>query len=103
VTLVGDGADAVEQFVSNDWDVVLMDIQMPRLDGAAAARQIRAHEADRGAPRTPLIALTADAMSHQTATYAAAGFDDYIAKPIDATSLLATISRVLARAPGVEA
>ena len=96
VTLVGDGAQAVEAFRAGRWDVVLMDIQMPNMDGLEATRAIRALERAEGAARTPLVALTANAMPDQIAQYREAGFDDHLSKPIDAGELLAVLNRALA-------
>ena len=96
VTLVGDGAQALEAFRTARWDVVLMDIQMPNMDGLEATRAIRALERGQGLGRTPLVALTANAMPDQIAEYRAAGFDDHLSKPIDAGDLLAVLNRALA-------
>jgi len=96
VTMVGDGAQAVEAFRTARWDVLLMDIQMPVMDGIEAARTIRGLERAQGMARTPLVALTANAMMEQIAEYRAAGFDDHLAKPIDAGDLLAVLNRALA-------
>ncbi len=96
VTLVGDGAQALEAFRTARWDVVLMDIQMPNMDGLEATRAIRALERGEGLGRTPLVALTANAMPDQIAEYRAAGFDDHLSKPIDAGDLLAVLNRALA-------
>ena len=69
-----------------------MDIQMPLMDGPAAAQAIREEEARTGRPRTPIIALTANAMSHQIEAYLAAGMDGFVAKPIDAAKLYEALS-----------
>src|ERR1700761_5841207 len=68
-TMVENGRAALEAWEANRWDVILMDIQMPVLDGMAAARAIRAREAETGRSRTPIIAVTANAMTHQVAEY----------------------------------
>jgi CheY-like chemotaxis protein len=68
---------------------------MPVMDGPAAAAAIREREAVRGLPRTPIIALTANVMSHQTAAYIAGGMDEVVAKPIDFKTLIAAIQRQL--------
>ena len=65
------------------------------LDGVGAAAEIRHFEAEAGRPRTPVIALTANAMRHQTDAYLAAGMDDAVAKPIEFTALVAAIQRAL--------
>jgi signal transduction histidine kinase/AmiR/NasT family two-component response regulator len=93
--LVSNGEEAVEAFERGRWDIVLMDIQMPVKDGVAAARSIRAAERGRGADRTPIIALTANAMNHHQAEYLSAGMDAIVAKPINLTVLLETMRAVL--------
>jgi signal transduction histidine kinase/ActR/RegA family two-component response regulator len=85
--VVGDGQAAVEAWEAGDWDVVLMDIQMPVLDGIAATTEIRRRERELGRRRTPIIALTANAMSHQVGQYMAAGMDGHVSKPIEAAAL----------------
>ena len=60
---------------------------MPVMDGPSAVKVIRAREAERGGPRTPIIALTANAMAHQVAEYTAAGMDGLVAKPIQVSKL----------------
>ena len=71
-----------------------MDIQMPNLDGPSATLQIREMEAEAGAPRTPIVALTANAMNHQIEAYLRSGMDGIIAKPIDVRELLRVIQAV---------
>jgi CheY-like chemotaxis protein len=72
-----------------------MDMQMPGMDGLAATRAIRALEAERGGPRTPVVMLSANAMAEHLAQSAAAGADLHIAKPMTAASLLAGIHAAL--------
>ena len=80
--LASDGLEAVAKFAQGTYDAVLMDIHMPNLDGIAAARRIRATR--RGRARTPIIALTANAMVEDREAYIEAGMDDHVAKPIEA-------------------
>ena len=94
--IVADGAEAVAAWRAEPWDLILMDIQMPVLDGPAATREIRRLEHETGRARTPIIALTANAMAHQTASYMAADMDGVIAKPIDIAQLFSTLQAVLA-------
>ena len=96
-TIVETGAQALEAWSANDFDIILMDIQMPQMDGVQAARAIRRGEAKTGRARTPIIALTANAMAHQVAEYASAGMDAHVAKPVDLRTLCATIETLLAR------
>ena len=101
-TVVDDGALAVEAWHGGEWDVVLMDVQMPVMDGLAAVREIRTREQASGRPRTPVIALTANAMVHQVSEYIAAGMDGHIAKPIEARALFETLARFLPDHPAPE-
>jgi CheY-like chemotaxis protein len=93
--VVDNGLLAVEAWEQGQFDVVLMDIQMPQMDGPSAARAIRAREAETGRPRTPIIALTANAMSHQIADYLAAGMDRCVTKPIDIAKLFEALEESL--------
>jgi signal transduction histidine kinase/CheY-like chemotaxis protein len=95
-TIVADGTQALEAWEREDWDLVLMDIQMPGMDGPTACRRIREAEARTGRARTPIIALTANAMAHQVAEYRAAGMDGFVPKPIEIGVLFAAINAVLA-------
>jgi signal transduction histidine kinase len=81
-TVVPDGRAAVEAWGRGEWDLVLMDIQMPVRDGVSATRDIRRIEAERGLPPTRIVALTANAMPAQVDEYAAAGMDGVVPKPI---------------------
>jgi len=94
VTMVDNGALAVAAWAPGRWDLILMDVQMPVMDGVEATGAIRALEADSGAARTPIIALSANAMAHQSAAYLAAGMDGHLAKPIEIARLYETISAV---------
>jgi signal transduction histidine kinase len=93
--LVDNGAEAVAAWADGDWDVILMDVQMPIMDGVQAARAIRAREREQRRPRTPIIALTANAMSHQLLEYDAAEMDDCVSKPIQAEALFLALQRVI--------
>ncbi len=94
--VVDNGQEAVEAWRTQAWDVILMDIQMPLMDGVAATREIRSFEATASRARTPIIAVTANAMAHQVAEYAAAGMDRVVAKPLDAAELFEAIEQALA-------
>ena len=91
VHAVEDGEAAFDAYVSGEWDVVLMDIQMPKLDGVAATRAIREFEEMKGRARTPVIALTANAMAHQLAEYREAGMEAVVTKPVQRAELLAAL------------
>jgi signal transduction histidine kinase/ActR/RegA family two-component response regulator len=96
VTLAGNGAEAVEAWRTRHFDLVLMDIQMPVMDGVSATLQIRAEEAQAGRARTPIIAVTANAMPQQCAEYRGAGMDLVIPKPLQASQLFQAIEQALA-------
>ncbi len=97
--MVEDGAQALQAWRDGDWDLILMDVQMPLMDGPSAARAIRLLEATSGRRRTPILALTANVMAHQIAEYAAAGMDGAIAKPIRAADLFAAMQAALDAPP----
>src|SRR6185503_16199015 len=90
--VAADGARAVDAVEAGAYDVVLMDVQMPELDGLEASRQIRARWPDR---RLHIVAMTANAMAGDRDACLAAGMNDYISKPIDP----AVLAEALARAP----
>jgi len=94
-TLVADGRAAVQAWESQAWDLVLMDVQMPVMDGIAATRAIRSRETALGRARTPILALTANAMTHHVAEYLAADMDGFVAKPIEVGQLFAAMERAL--------
>ena len=98
LTLVGDGREAVEAYAAGGFDVVLMDVQMPEMNGVDATRAIRAMEACDGRDPTPVLALTANVMSHQLESYRAAGMDGHIAKPVEVAGLYAALEGVLQQA-----
>jgi signal transduction histidine kinase len=107
LTLVADGRAAVEAWRGGAFDLVLMDIQMPVMDGVAATLAIREAEAEAeaqgyGAPRTPIVALSANAMTHQVKAYLAAGMDMHLAKPLDIAKLLDLLRAVGAGAGPAE-
>ncbi|CAL1689950.1 Sensory/regulatory protein RpfC [Brevundimonas subvibrioides] len=97
--IVENGAEAVAAWrrgaADGLWDLILMDVQMPVMDGPTAARAIRAEEADMGRPPVPIIALTANVMTHQVEAYRQAGMNISVAKPIEMARLLAAMEAVL--------
>jgi signal transduction histidine kinase/CheY-like chemotaxis protein len=94
-TVVENGREALEAWEAQEWDMILMDIQMPVMDGVSATRAIRERERADGRAHTPIIAVTANAMTHQVAEYEAAGMDHMVPKPIDVTSLFAAMEMAL--------
>ena len=102
--MVSNGEEALNAWEEGGWDVILMDVQMPVMDGPTAARRIRKRELQTGAPRTPIIALTANAMSHHEQEYLAAGMDLLVAKPIKLAELYGALRAACeGQEPGQEA
>ena len=95
LTSVENGQLALDAFTAERFDLVLMDMQMPVMDGLAAVRAIRSHEAEAGRPRTPVLMLTANALAEHVAAGRASGADGHLAKPITLGTLLAAVSSVM--------
>jgi two-component system sensor histidine kinase/response regulator len=89
--VVTDGTSAVAAARTTDFDVILMDVQMPGMNGFDATAAIRARENSAG-PRVPIVAMTAHATQGDRERCLAAGMDDYIAKPISSESLRRVLS-----------
>ena len=96
--IANNGIEAVALFGRNKYDLILMDCQMPEMDGFAATAEIRARESASGGLRTPIVALTANAMQGDRERCLAAGMDDYLAKPFSKTQLAAIAVRWMAQA-----
>jgi CheY-like chemotaxis protein len=94
MTVVGSGKAALEAIASSHFDLVLMDVQMPEMDGTEATAEIRRQEVETGG-HLPVIALTAHAMKGDRELFLDAGMDDYISKPIKASELDAVIRKLL--------
>ena len=99
--LVADGHAALAALAAADYDLVLMDIQMPGLDGLAATRILRSTATPRRNRHVPVIGLSAHALTGDRADGIAAGFNDYLTKPIDPAALHATLQRWL-KSPGAK-
>jgi two-component system, sensor histidine kinase len=95
IDIVADGRQAVDSWKVGGYDLILMDIQMPVMDGIDAAREIRGIEISEQRKRTPIVALTANALTHQVDEYLAAGMDGHVAKPIEIAKLYEAISAAL--------
>ena len=95
MTWLEDGAEAIDAVRRQRYDVVLMDVQMPNLDGLAAARQIRALEGD--GPRTPIVAMTANALKEDRQRCFEAGMDDYFSKPFPPSALVEKVGQWIDR------
>ncbi len=97
--IVNDGQAALEAIIAHPFDVVLMDCQMPRLDGFEATAQVRLHEKRTAARRTTIVALTANAIKGDSERCLAAGMDFYLTKPVDPVRLIEVL-REIERAKG---
>ena len=93
VDVADNGLEAVEAVQHQLYDLILMDVHMPSMDGIGATRKIRALEPPRG--KIPIVALTADAIAGVREQYLAAGMDDFLSKPFNRTELLAVVERWL--------
>ena len=105
VTIANNGAEALERIAASNFDAVLMDCQMPVMDGFTATRRIRELELSRGAKRLPIIALTANVMSEDREKCLAAGMDAHLGKPIEPAQVIEALSRFLkapATAPAID-
>jgi PAS domain S-box-containing protein len=92
IDIARDGVEAIDAASRGDFDLILMDVQMPVMDGLTATRRIREME-DAGGRRIPIIAMTANVLPEQVARCLEAGMDDHIGKPIDPAALIETLSR----------
>lgn len=99
VETANDGVAGVEAMRQGHYDLVLMDVQMPVMDGLTATRKIRAMEGARGAA-TPIVAMTANVLPEQITNCLAAGMDDHLGKPINPTRLLEMVARWSGRTHG---
>jgi two-component system sensor histidine kinase/response regulator len=97
VELARNGAEALEALRQGDYDLVLMDCEMPVMDGYEATRRIRETQTGVRNPRIPVIALTADAVSGDRAKCMEAGMDDYLAKPVDPRHLAEVLEKWIRR------
>lgn len=96
LALAANGLEAVQATAARDFDLILMDVQMPVMDGVTACREIRSRDARLGRRRVPILALTANVMPRQIASYAEAGMDGHVAKPFTAEALVAALIHHLA-------
>jgi CheY-like chemotaxis protein len=94
VTIANNGAEAIALLAHRIFDLVLMDIQMPQMDGFAATKRIRTQEAQTDS-RLPIIAMTAHAMKGDRERCLEAGMDGYVSKPITAAELQSAIANVI--------
>jgi len=98
-TMASDGVAALSAWETGEWDLILMDIQMPRLDGVGATREIRRRERMTGRRRTPILAVTADTDPLHAEEYFRAGMDGVVPKPIEVSRLFAAINVAIQAEP----
>lgn len=96
IDLVGDGSEALEAHRANPYDLILMDCQMPAMDGFEASRQIRLL----AQPQPAIIAVTANALVGERERCLNAGMDDYLSKPFQAEQLVAVVKKWIAKRQG---
>jgi CheY-like chemotaxis protein/HPt (histidine-containing phosphotransfer) domain-containing protein len=101
VEIAGDGQEAIRLYERNSYDVILMDVQMPGMDGLEATAFIRKNE--QAGKRVPIIAMTAHAMREDRDRCLAAGMDGYLAKPVDAREMIALVEGLTAKSSSAEA
>jgi PAS domain S-box-containing protein len=100
VDVVGDGLEALEALATTSYGAILMDVQMPQMDGYEATQRIREREEEEGcAGRVPIIAMTANAMAGDRERALEAGMDDYVPKPVNAEDLDAVLKRWISGRP----
>ena len=102
IVAVEDGQKAVDAYRKDRFDLILMDMQMPVMDGLSATRAIREIEQRLGLPRTPLLMLTANAMAEHVAAGAEAGADGHLSKPVTSDRLFAAVEAALAERPAAQ-
>jgi signal transduction histidine kinase/DNA-binding NarL/FixJ family response regulator len=98
IVFAEDGAQAVELWQTEEFDLVLMDIQMPNMNGVEATLAIRELESSEQRIKTPIVAVTANAMPHQREEYLAAGMDDHVSKPIQPKRLYQAMREAMSAA-----
>src|SRR5690606_37325311 len=99
VVTADDGQRALEAAKQAPFDIILMDVQMPVMDGLAACRALREHERASGQPRTPVLALSASVLHEDRQATIDAGMDGFAGKPVDMAELMREIARVTGRSP----
>jgi CheY-like chemotaxis protein len=97
VTVVSNGRDAVRRAEANIYDVIIMDVQMPEMDGLEATKEIRAAEVRSGSARVPIVAMTAEALRGDRDRCIAAGMDAYVTKPFRIEELAMELARISRR------
>ena len=93
--IANNGIEAIEQFKKEKYDLILMDENMPRLNGIRATEQIRQIEDEQSLEHTPIIAVTANALNGDREKFLDAGMDDYLSKPVEPDALLIILHKYL--------
>ncbi|NJO03731.1 MAG: response regulator [Bacteroidia bacterium] len=93
ITSAKDGKEVISKLQKEDFDVILMDINMPKMDGMECARQIRAMEDEKKA-KVPIIAITGNARNYSMDDFKNAGIDDYLPKPINFDNLIGMLKKL---------
>lgn len=93
--IANDGVEAVEKYKQNRYDAILMDENMPNMNGIEATKKIREYEKENNLPHTPIIALTANAIKGDREKFLRAGMDEYLTKPINKKDLIKILSKFL--------
>lgn len=100
ITIAENGLEAVQMFSNDIYDLILMDIHMPKMDGLEATRQIRKLETERGDEHIPIIALSASVLAEDKVHCLAAGMDGFVSKPIDFNALFIELTRIVPETSG---
>ncbi|MEM9147110.1 MAG: ATP-binding protein [Pseudomonadota bacterium] len=100
IDIVGSGEEAIDLYKQDDFDLLMLDISMPQLDGIQTLHAIRRYEAERDLLPTPAIAVTANVFQHQVEAYLAAGFHEHLGKPLRTEALRQCIHRTLSSEDG---
>jgi CheY-like chemotaxis protein len=102
--IAADGLEALERFRAGDFELVLMDVQMPVMGGVEATRAIRALERAEGRRPIPILGISGNALSHQVEEYLAAGMTGFVAKPVSMATLIQAVqSALVGAAPAARA
>jgi CheY-like chemotaxis protein len=97
LSFVENGRDAVTAAQGGRFDIILMDVRMPEMDGLEAIRQIRSNEQSRGAERTPIVVVSANTSAEDVRDCVEAGADGHIAKPVARMDVLGAVSEFLSK------
>jgi CheY-like chemotaxis protein len=97
VDVAEDGVEAVEKYKKNKYDIILMDENMPNMNGIEATKKILEYEKENNLPHTPIIALTANAIQGDRERFLNAGMDEYLTKPLNKNKLLKVFKKFVSK------